>query len=90
MDWSICIICKNRTQEKLNCPRKSLGCNAQEVYSAFLENVDEFRQIQALPVDVDFGPEGIVEEFVRNNASWHRSCHQKFNNDKHKRKKKFE
>ena len=41
-----------------------------------------------MPIDVAFGPEGTVEEFVRNNASWHRSCHQKFNNDILKRKLK--
>ena len=82
MDWSACIICKKTTPEKLSCPQKGFKRNAREVYAAFLGNVEEFRQINALPVDVEYGTEGTVETFVKNNASWHRSCHQKFNNSK--------
>ena len=45
------------------------------MYALFLENVEEIRKI--IYIDVDFGPEGAVEAFLRNNALWHRSYHQK-------------
>ena len=36
--------------------------------------------MNALPVDVDYGEHGTVQAFVQNNASWHKQCHQKYNN----------
>ena len=48
-------------------------------------NVEEFRKLKCLPVKINFGNQGIVQNFVDNNAAWHKQCHQKFNNSKLKR-----
>lgn len=82
MDWSLCIICQKVEEETLSCPLNRQNHDAQSVYQTFLKNVEEFKKIGALPVAVDYGSEGTPENFVSNKASWHRSCHQKFNKSK--------
>ena len=51
------------------------------MYSAFY-NVEEFRKLECLPVKINFGNQGTVQNCVDNNAAWHKQCHQKFNNSK--------
>ena len=81
MDWDLCIVCQELSSEKLHCPAKSaLDQAPADVYSAFIDNVMKFKDLNALPVDVDYGEHGTVQAFVQHNASWHKQCHQKFNN----------
>ena len=49
------------------------------MYSAFLSNVEQFRELGCLPINVNFGNQGTVESLTYNKASWHKQCHQKFN-----------
>ena len=78
---SLCVISQNKTSEDLRCPI----LNISDVYSAFLNNVEEFRKLECLPVKINFNNQGTVQNFVDNNAAWHKQCHQKFNNSKLKR-----
>ncbi len=48
---------------------------------------EKFKELDALPVNVDNGEQGTALAFVENNASWHKQCHQKFNNSKLERVK---
>ena len=83
MDWSLCIICQTDSDEiPLSCPQKRQSKDAYDVYKDFLENVRQFKSLDALPVCVEFGEEGTPECFMENHASWHRACHQKFNRSK--------
>ena len=52
-----------------------------------MENVKKFKELDALPVNVDYGEQGTALAFVENNASWHKQCHQKFNKSKLERVK---
>ena len=75
------IVCQTVSSEKLRCPAKSASDQTPaDVYSVFLENFEKFKELNALPVDVDYGEHGIVQAFVQHNASWHKQCHQKYNN----------
>ena len=59
MDWDLCIVCQTVSLEKLRCPAKSASDQTPaDVYSAFLENVEKFKDLNALPVDVDYGEHG--------------------------------
>ncbi len=81
MNWDLCIVCQKNSSEKLRCPAHCASDQAPaDVYSAFLQNVENFRELNALPVDVNFGEHGTVQAFVQHSASWHKQCHQKFNN----------
>ena len=51
MDWNSCIIC-GKSDGDLRCPVDSLQNNAFDVYKKFLEAVEEFRNLDALPIDV--------------------------------------
>ena len=80
MDCDLCIVCQKVSSEKLRCPAKSASDQAPaDVYSAFIDNVKKFKDLNALPVDVDSRKHGTVQAFVQYNVSWHKQCHQKFN-----------
>lgn len=81
IEWNLCIICQRVSSEELRCPNKFASDRSPAaIYNAFLENVEEFKNLNALPVKVDYGKQGTSETFVQNNALWHKHCHQKFNN----------
>ena len=63
MDWDICLICREETGENLRCPLDRKNCDARNVYQTFLQNVEEFRNLEALPVDLSFEPEWTADFF---------------------------
>ena len=77
-NWEKCIICPKETHEQLRCPTKAYSFD-KTVYESFLRNVDEFKRLNALPavvcLDVD---SATVDDLVKNESKWHRSCHLKF------------
>lgn len=82
MDWKACVICQKPTSEPLSCPQAGKRIDAAIVYSHFLKNVREFREVDGLPADFLLTNETTSDILMDNNASWHRHCHQKFNNTK--------
>ena len=59
-----------------------------DAYSSFLENVRQYRDVNALPNNIYFGSDVTASHFEINGASWHKSCHLKFNNTKLARARK--
>ena len=82
MDWTLCVICQVETSEALSCPLKRNNHDAVMVYRDFLQNVKAFEELCALPAPINFGKDMTPERFHQQGASWHRSCHQKFNKSK--------
>ena len=78
MDWKACIICQAETEENLRCPKSHVSCGALTVYTNFIDNVNEFRKSDALPVQLVWGNDITVDVLYDNVASWHHSCHIKF------------
>ena len=76
MSWQNCIICL-KGSGNLRCPADSLQKNGQEIYGSFLTAVKQFKDLGALPVQVDF-KDGTPGKFMENKAKWHKSCHLKF------------
>ena len=87
MDWNLCLICKEETGEKLRCPIDRKNSDARDVYQTFLQNVDEFRTLGALPVNLESSSVYNVKTFIEKEAKWHHSCHQKFTNSRLQRAK---
>ena len=77
-NWEKCIKCQKETDEQLRCPTKAYSF-VKTVYESFLRNVDEFKRLNALPavVCLDVGS-ATVDDLVKNESKWHRSCHLKF------------
>ena len=49
LNWKQCIICQTDTSEPLKCPLDSLNTTRKtDAYSSFLENVQQFRDFNAL------------------------------------------
>lgn len=84
IDWNLCIICGEGGSE-LRCPADSLQKNGIEIYGEFLEPVEQFRQLEALPVEVTFEGEDVSELFLQKRAKWHKACHLKFSQSKLRR-----
>ena len=83
MDWNICLICQENTTElePVKCPLNS-GTSDISPYSSFLDSVNSFRALGMLPVELKFGEDMTVDELVKNQGVWHRSCHLKFNKER--------
>ena len=76
MNWAVCIICGDQSGE-LRCPARST--EGIVIYQSFLTAVQDFKDIDALPVSLlpDFS--GISAATLdKNKAKWHKSCHLKF------------
>ena len=89
IDWEKCIVCQENTSEALKCPLLGPGTNDSklEAYKSFLHNVEQFRAIDSLPTAIRFDNES-ADSFLVHRASWHKSCHLKYNNFKLQRAKK--
>ena len=90
-DWGKCIFCQKDTNEHLRCPLYTLRlADPTNLYKSFLDNVQQFRAIDALPVELYFTADETAENFASHCASWHKSCHSKFNKTKLERARKAE
>ncbi len=88
IDWNECIICQQRTSEPLKCPLDSFRQVGGSFYSSFLENVEEFRSIGALPTTIFLGSDFTADDLLAHRASWHKSCRLKYSISKLTRAKK--
>ena len=77
------LICQQRTTEPMKPPLNAEGSrDMSEPYSSFLNSVSAFIVLGTLPVVLNFGEDMTVGELVKNQGSWHKSCHVKFNKEK--------
>ena len=80
MDWTLCIVCQQKTREVLECPLNAGPAGDESnAYRTFLSNAKEFKELNQLPVPLHFGQDIYVDQLVENQAKWHKSCHLKFN-----------
>ena len=73
IDWNACIIC-NKCDGELKRPVDSHLNNGLEVYRNFLDTVQEFRSLDALPVNVTYEGDNVAELFYQKKARWHKSA----------------
>ena len=64
MNWALCVICQKKTSEELRCPL----INPLDVYNAFVKNVEEFKKLDCLPVEIDIKDGQVLMEY---HAKWH-------------------
>jgi len=67
MDWKLCVICQTNSSEELRCPSLSLDpikIPPVDVYESFLDNVEEFRKLNSLPVDFPLGVQETAPNLV--------------------------
>jgi hypothetical protein len=85
-DWRLCVICQLSTDEILQCPAESTRSDIGAGYKSFANNLVKFRDINNLPVKVNFNyfdeGRGVEDCFMIHKAKWHKSCRSKFGNDK--------
>lgn len=81
MDWGNCIICGKKDGD-LKCPADRSHQEGLTLYENFLQNVEGFRQLQALPVNLAIAGHNTAAELFTNSAKWHKACHLKFASSK--------
>ena len=84
--WNLCALCQTYTiGENLQCPANSTTKDVGAGYRSFAKNINEFVSLGTLPIfplrlrHLDDGS-GIDNTLMTNRASWHKSCHNKFDN----------
>ena len=69
MDWGSCIICGRRKGEPLKCPVDSPHKDCEQEYKAILQNVEQFKGLDELPIKLKIGPEVTFELLAKSGAS---------------------
>ena len=84
------MICQKITAEPLRCPLNASGLDksAPAAYGLFIENVTHFKELNSLPVPVKFSSDIKVEDLIRNQAQWHKTCHSYSNSNRLERVRK--
>ena len=84
MDWALCVICQAPSNEALKCPLKGPGSEDKAgPFKAFLSRVCTFRELGILPMPLTHLTENItVDDMIKNEAKWHKSCYNKFGQDR--------
>lgn len=88
----MCVLCQEQTNEPLQCPAYSKRNDVGAGYKSLTNSINLFKAIDAIPSFFD--PEtindgsGIENTLVKHEASWHKSCRNKFNNTEFKRAQK--
>ena len=90
MDWALCVVCQQHSNEALKCPLNGPGsADKSGPYQSFLSRVCTFRELDVLPMPLTHLTEHVsVDEMVLNEAKWHKSCHNKFGYDRLDRARK--
>ena len=78
----MCIICQSEITEDTVLPNIGKRFSASDVLKNLLCNVRKFTNLDALLWCISFDESYAVDKFIVNNAFWHKSRHQHFNNDK--------
>ena len=83
-DWLKCVLCQVDSKEPLTCPTDT-------GYNTTAENIDQFNELQCMPVQIDVTRldhgHGVECTFKEQNAKWHESCYLKFGKSKLERAK---
>ena len=96
-DWRYFTLCQRETEEKLVKPsdKKCRSSDKKSGYTVIAKNILDFSEIGLVPLDIDLrrldNGQGIEETFVTNKAVWHKTCWNKFDEQKlqHAQKRKL-
>lgn len=87
-DWEKCCLCQLKTKEKLVQPFLNKDVSQRmKSYQTMARNIEEFNNLGKLPQTVFFsslneGDAGIVDNLIRREATWHKSCSLRFASSK--------
>lgn len=77
-DWSLCILCQERKDERLQCPAESKRTNSGAGYLTLEKDLLGFKEHGSWPISVDAkhldDGDGIGMTIARHSAKWHPSC----------------
>ena len=79
-----CVVCQQPTKEVLTCPFHRPGsADKSGPYHSFLSCVCTFSELDILHMPLTHATENVsVDDMVSNEAKWHKSCYNKFSQDR--------
>ena len=84
-NWDLCALCQEDTKERLVSPQEGS-------YKAIAECIQEFQKLNCLPYNINVDrlakDGGIEATLITNNAKWHKTCRNRFDNQKLQRAQK--
>ena len=85
-DWSLCIICQDKTAEALTCPALSKRKDCGKGYTTLAQNLEKFNELGKLPrtlhLDRLDDGDGVEATMVAHQAKWHHKCMLRYNTTK--------
>ena len=83
INWDICVLCKEVTNDALQCPFKSTKQPIGSGYASLAEDLLQFQTLQHMPMDFNLDElddgNGIEYTLKANKAVWHKKWRLKFN-----------
>ena len=83
VNWELCFLCQTETDEKLQCPARSLKLPVGSGYMSLAENLNQFKDLGIVSMDLDVEKLdegiGIQETLMIHSAKWHKTRSLKFN-----------
>ena len=93
VDWNKCALCQADISEKLRCPLDSKQKDADSWCDTICYNIRQLYELECIPVNIKYlasleENEDLTQLFRENQVKWHKSCRDKFNNQKLERAEK--
>ena len=87
MEWALCVICQQDSNKALKCPLNAPG--RADKSGPYKSRVCMFRELDLLPVAMSHLTEDTnADDLATNSAKWHKSCYNKFGQDRLDRARK--
>lgn len=79
LDWSRCILCQEKTREKLQCPAMSFRSDIGAGYESLAKILPAFAAIGEVPSHLVQHICPTMQDFFQTNAAkWHKTCRNKY------------
>ena len=53
VDWTLCCLCKEKTNEKLQCSKAATSSDPQSAYRELVDRIKTFQSIEMMPVPLN-------------------------------------
>ncbi len=78
INWDACVLCQTVTIDKLQCPAESKRTDVGQGYTTFVNNFEQFMQLDALPMPLNHLASLNISELANilsdKKAKWHKNC----------------
>ena len=82
IDWKLCVVCQEKTKERLQCPAKEYhrSFDVGNRYASMAKNLQVFSEVGVKTAPTrSYQEEGVTEILSSEEEKWHKSCQLRYN-----------